>query len=510
MAGAFGGDYNQYEDEDELDENPDSLDDEFDEEYEDEEEYDDEDEEDEDSDEISEENQKQLKEAEKKSIDNQLKKIRKTAPYRFYPHYTMSERRVIAKAKKTNPQQVKKLDELMAQRKEAFRAKVKSVVGPILPPVLIFLLIMLVAILVVGIIAYIISSLFGGGSDGEKPSMSAQFGVNGQDFYGCRVVYSDEEQSQIEMIENYINSIRDSIESAENSTLDITIDLPAEDYDFTNFDESEFAEAYGNAYNLLDLMVDEVYSTDTSVSDGETTDDSTLSLMEKIDGIEYFGFDSELASAISAIISTYINDNDLYQILDDSGDTANIEQDIVNSINIYFNGLDNIRTEKLFIKDFIFEDSDDMMSGITEKNYVALIFMPKRQVEFSYFSFMIGNADFDNINLYIQNGEQIIDLNGQVWTTENEGGETYLFESDNNLNLSTNQFSDIDLNNINYLTNGLSLIDIVNGEIDYNIYLEVQTSEDSKTYLTWKDDGIIVRFESVEPFVFVEFETDWE
>ena len=56
----------------------------------------------------------------------------------------------------------------------------------------------------------------------------------------------------------------------------------------------------------------------------------------------------------------------------------------------------------------------------------------------------------------------------------------------------------------------MSLIDIVNGEIDYNIYLEVQTSEDSKTYLTWKDDGIIVRFESVEPFVFVEFETDWE
>ena len=161
------------------------------------------------------------------------------------------------------------------------------------------------------VFAAVIDSIFGSGSSGEDGA-STQFGVSGEDFYGCRVVYTDEEQAQIEIIENYIEVLKGSIESIEMQSLDITIELPADDYNFDEFNEVDFSSNYTEAYAVLNLMVDEVYNYDND----STGDSGTgLNLMQKIDGIEYFGFDTNLLNNLSSLIAGYINDNDLYAIV---------------------------------------------------------------------------------------------------------------------------------------------------------------------------------------------------
>lgn len=509
MAGAFGGDYNNYEDDNEnLEDIQNDLDQTEDVDDLEEDEYEDYEYDDEDYDQVSVENEKALKQAEKKSIENKLKKIRRTAPYRFYPHFTFGERRILSKARKTHFQQVNRINRIMAQRKATFHSKMNSIIGPILPYLLIIGLIILVVIFIAAAISSILSFLFGADT-GEKPSASAQFGVNGRDFYGCRVVYSDEEQAQIEIIETYINSIKYSTESSENEDFNIVIELPADDYNYQEFNESEFAQTYSNAYDLLTLIVDEVYTSDYENISGEQNNVDSLSLIEKIDYIKYFGFDNELSNQISIIISNYINDNDLYQIVNNNIDNATVEQTISDNISNYFTNSINVRTEKLFIKDYIFENEDDMMENITEKNYISLIFMPKTQVEFTYLSFIISNADYDNFDMYIQYENNVIDLNKLNFTTKNDGGESYLYETDSNISVPVETFSDISIEDLGYLSEGLSLYNILNGNIDYNIYLQNITNEDGTSILTYKENGLVVKFSSLEPFVFVEWETKW-
>lgn len=511
MAGAFGGDDDIYNDEENIEANADDLENEqvneivYEEEDEEDEDLEEEEEElEEETEQLSRQELNRLRKAEKKSVENRLQRIRLRAPYRFWPHFTIQERAFLRKARKQHPKQVARIFALMAARKEVFRAKIKSIIGPALPIVLIVLAILLIIL----VFAAVIDSIFGGGSSGEDGA-STQFGVSGEDFYGCRVVYTDEEQAQIEIIENYIEVLKGSIESIEMQSLDITIELPADDYNFDEFNEVDFSSNYTEAYAVLNLMVDEVYNYDND----STGDSGTgLNLMQKIDGIEYFGFDTNLLNNLSSLIAGYINDNDLYAIDgEDAGvEDQNTEQTITSGISSYFAGVSGVRTEKLFMKDFIFENSSDMMRGIGEENYIALIFMPKNQVQFNYFSFLIDSTDFSNFNMYIQSGEQTINLSSSEFTSAEDGeNPIYLYESASNLNVTAETYQNISTSNLSYLASEMSLIDIVNGELDYNIYLTTNSSQDGTTYLTWKEDGVIAYFESGVPFTFVEWETQW-
>ena len=185
MPGRFGGDYDQYDDEELDDDDLNNLE-------EDEEEEDDEELDEEEADELEEEIEGEIKEEDSKktrannrAIENRLKKIRAIAPYRFYPHFSISERAFLNKARKTHPRQVASLERLMLRRKDVFRLKSLSA-GSSAPYVLIFALILVIAVFVIATLGSLLSFLFG--DDSSDGTASAQIGVNGEEFYGERVV----------------------------------------------------------------------------------------------------------------------------------------------------------------------------------------------------------------------------------------------------------------------------------------------------------------------------------
>ena len=202
MSGRFGGDYDQYDDEELDDDDLDNLED-------DDEEFDEDD-----AEELEEEIEEEIKQekakkkrADNRAIENRLKKIRATAPYRFHPHFTIRERVFLNKARKTHSRQVASIERLMRRRQEVFRIKTASA-GSSLPLVLIFGLILILIIFAIAIVGSILSFLFGDGS-ADNNTASSQFGVNGEDFYGTRVVYTDAEKAQIEIIENYLDILNE-------------------------------------------------------------------------------------------------------------------------------------------------------------------------------------------------------------------------------------------------------------------------------------------------------------
>ena len=75
------------------------------------------------------------------------------------------------------------------------------------------------------------------------------------------------------------------------------------------------------------------------------------------------------------------------------------------------------------------------------------------------------------------------------------------------MNVSANEFTDIDLSNRNALKEGLSLFDIVeNAELDSSKYLENKTGE---TCLTLKKNGAFVEIKNDQSFIIIELKTDW-
>lgn len=507
MPGRFGGDYDQYDEE--LD------DDDLNNLEEDEEEEDDEELDEEEADELEEEIEGEIKEEDSKktrannrAIENRLKKIRAIAPYRFYPHFTIGERVFLNKARKTHPRQVASLERLMLRRKDVFRLKSMSA-GSSVPYILIFALILVVAVFVIATLGSLLSFL--SGDDPSDGTASAQFGVNGEDFYGVRVVYTDSELAEIEIVENYINTIQNAVESIESEDLDITIDFPAEDFDYSTLDLEAFASDYASAYQIFARVVDTIYRQDAE-SMGDTANDE-LTIQEKIDAIRYFGLNSDLANEIASVISSHINDQDLYTIQSDEEtgeDILAVEQQIADGILLYFTENDFVRLEKYFIKDYIFESAEDMMENIVAEEYVAMIFMPKTQIQFSRFSFIVSLTNLDTFNLYVQQGSEIVNFTSEQLTSAEDGAESNLYSTDDDLNITAQVYENIDINNLNYLSAGMSLLDILNGEIDYNIYLNTATNQEEEVILTFKQDGVITYFEAEDDFIFVEYETSWQ
>ena len=445
------------------------------------------------------------KEAKDKILQNKLKEIKKRVASSIYPVITFSDRRVMAQAKKKYAKDIIEIEQL-AMNKKAVVRQTGSSVGTSMSSVLFKVGIVFVIIIA---IAAVFDLMFSWLSQGDGEGMSTQFGVNGEDFYGCRVVYTDEDQAKIDIIRDYAGVVQAAVTLLEdnNANLDITIELPSAEYNYDNFDETTFASEYADLYNVISLMVDDVYSYDQTEGMTEST------FEEKIAAIKYFGFDKNLSVTIAETISGYINDNDKYAPIDeDEPIDSSIEQVIVDSINSLLSEEEhNIRTEKVYIKDYIFADSESMMENISKENYIAMIFMPKTDVYFNYYSFILSDIDFDNFNMYISKTNGEIVLTGSVWSTESEVGvDSYMFESSQNLNVSAPVFTNIDTGNLNLLSQGMSIYELLQMEdVDYSIYLETATDDAENQILTWKGGEVIVRFESEQPFYFAEFETDW-
>lgn len=438
------------------------------------------------------------------------------------------ERRTMKRAK-AHPNlkgQIKRIQMLLLANKGKKIVQLLSS-SPVLFWVLIGVLILILIIVVVAAIASIIPGLVpddGGGEGG----VGSPFGVNGSDFYGVRMVYKDELQASQQIVEDYIYIVEKGIDVADDVTqvsvsgttyqLELNIDIMVpEDYDYSSFEENAFKQEYAELYSIIFDIAKVVYLEDNDVEYSGT------SLIECVEGVKYFGYAD--IDEINTILKTNLltEENIVITAKDSSGaevtDTtilSEIEENVKGQAETKFDAEfveTNLkytnRIEKLFVKDFIFENEDETVSGVTKENYVAMIFMPKNNVTFNQFSFVVSGANLNDIQVSLKNNGNEIEL----IKSDNMGDETnqsYIYNSNENLNLDVETFADVDVNNLQALSNDTSLFEILkNADVDSSIYLE-QAEIEGLTYFTIKQNGVVVNVNNSEEFILTEFETLWE
>lgn len=467
--------------------------------------------EDEDEDQDLDEEEQAEKEANERVIKNKFKKIVKRAPKRFYPHVTKEEKPIVEQMKKISPLEVRKFNGIMAQAKQAFLAKAKSAIVAAAPVIGVVLLVLVCLIAVVSFVYMLFPWLFGGGS-GSNPGMSSLDGIKADAFYGARMIYQNEEEARKEILTNYTEIVSDvsGQVTATNERVQITITLPEETV-YDEFNEESFHTDYELLYNLFNDFSNLVLDYDKAAD--ETIDTSTLTLVEKLDAIKYFGINTELATGgtnnFALILKDSIITNVAYKVDTTNettgGETVDVPALIESSCTQVL-GEYNVRTEKYFIKDYLLS-GEDGLTEIKKQKYVAVIFMPKRAVNFTSFSFMVADVEIEDLSAFMQinaNG-QVVNFTGEIFTEADDNAPaSYSFES-GVVNVSVPAYTDFSEDGaVSEATSllGIATSDTLNAE-------QFLTTQDESTIKTFKEGGLVIQFNSDAPFMFCENETKY-
>lgn len=412
----------------------------------------------------------------------------------------MSEKQTMKKAK-AHPNLKKEMTTvnlILVANKTKLAMKTMSA-SPVLYYVFIGVAILFLVICVVAFIGSIMPWLFPN-EDGSTGDVSSAFGITGKDFYGARMVYRNDEKASISIIEDYVELVESGINETKTLetgelTLTINITLPDDEFDYSQFEENDFKSQHAVLYNTVFDIAKAVYNVDNSATYSGT------SLIECVDGILYFGFNQTIMADVSGIVSNAISTN---TTVSDGSDVSSQIQSKIGAL--YSQPKYDIRTEKLFVKDFILDGEDDKVKGISKENYVAFIFMPKNSVTFKKLSFSAGNADLSEFEIKLLNNGSEISLKKDDSDFGGESGNTYIYTSNENVNVSASMFADIDANNLSALSAGLSLFDVVESVDNYSLYLQ----ENENSVYTVKKNGVVAELNNKEAFNFVEFETTWQ
>jgi len=492
------------------------------------------------------EEERALKLVERRQEKNRLKKILKTAPWRFYPHLTLIEQNFLRKMKKKgHGNEVRAIESAVDLRKQAFKMKANTALTTGAPFTGYIALGILIIILVVVIVATIMPWLFpddenGGGGKGA----ASPFGMKGDMFYGGRVVYRDAVLSQNGLIEQYVDIVKDTVNNLKGKVytnidvsgesydikveIDITTDdaglkLPAEEFNYEELVLTDFATDYAKLYQIVCEIAKICYKVDNNA-------DAPADLTETLNGIKYFGFNGDMIG--ESIDDTIDNVMEVvYNGLTQSGvislqeklsteteyNTAknvtfdkvkdNLKTEVENTIDVETN---KIQTEKLFIKDIILDGDDKYMEGIEKKNYVALIYLPKQSVEFDYISYMITIDKDAEFSMVLSNNGSEISLtkdNGEDLSSdyEQESNDlTYVFKSKENLNQTVTASDIVNNAELDKFYRPCSLFNIVKNSSDYTTYLQGTTLENGDTVLTYKTGNMFILFETDAEFYFSE------
>ncbi len=438
-----------------------------------------------------------------KLLKNKLKKIFATVSQSGKTQLSPMEKRDVKKAKQ-HPElknDINRINLVLTANKAKMVGKLISS-SPILFYVAIGVLIVFLIIAVVAIIGSIMPNLFG--DEGEP---SAAYGITGTDFYGVRMIYTDNDKAANQIVEDYVEFVENGILEAEqittvtaenggeNFSVELNVDIIVpENYDYSNFNEIEFKEDYLKLYEIVYSLARSDYETDNG------TAFNGASLVECVNGIKYFGYADltklELISINSITAnSTYVSADDVENKLTD----ADIQNAISTTLNEHYSTYTGLRTEKLFVKDYILS-GDEMISGVKKENYVAMIFMPRKNVTFTKFSFAVGSVDLSNCSISV-NGN-VLEHDGN--NLGNQNNQYYIYSK--RTTIQTEQFADIDTNHLNALSTEMSLNDVLKLTNSLDYYL---TSVEGEDYLTIRKNGVVVEMSNTEKFTVVEFETLW-
>ncbi len=430
------------------------------------------------------------------SLKNQLTELRKKLRGRLLPVLSPSEKHLVSKGRRKYPNLVKRINSSLKAKQDRLKFFL-SILGTIVVVALGLFIVIFLAVAIGAWFDSMFSWLYGG--DDSKGISSDTPIMTGANYYGLRAIFRDEEQARADLINQYVDIVDNAIDSveagAQDYSLTINIDLPVE-YDFASFEELTFASEYPELYTIIagngttNGIVDIVYLNDNPQG-------TAVELYEQLDAIMYFGLSSELNSEVANLLINYINSNDLYSINSESSgmDNSQIETNIENSINQYFTNASTVRTEKLYIRDYIFSGSDKGINNLVRENYISAIYMPLTNVSVSDFEIVLGgeNIDLSTFAITVSDGTNSAIMSAEL-LDDSDGKGVYYFKA-KNMTFSSNKYENIDEDNLSYLANGKSIYNIFTESsesgVDYNIYLQEKSNTENENikYLTFKDNG---------------------
>lgn len=463
--------------------------------------------------------QEAKKKADLRVLSNKLKKVEEKVAVSQVPILTSEENKTVDQAKKEKSLigRVFKVIKNIGIKMGQFFIKVITWVGSHIYPIMVVLLILLAATAIVVFVGYTMPwllELLGielapgeGGSGGGAGSVN---GVTGKDFYGVRMVYKDDEQASKQIIQEYVGLIEYSVnqveaiasmqiedETYDEISIHVNITLP-DDYDYSNFNEATFATEYADVNELLLQITEKSFLMDNT---GATV---PTSILERTAALQYFGYTAELKADISELISEYISNN--YTFTCKAGDQGVVTSDqIKTKIETDLNTklgtkIQAIRTEKLFIKDYIFENDDDKMENIPEKNYVSMIFMPKKNVNFESVKLVVSKADLNNFTITCDNNGSNVGLKEEVFFENTETGVKVNTYTATNVNAGV--YENVDISASSNMGEGKTLYDLY--QSGYTSCLDIETEVKS-----YKKGGFEFSFNSQKSFICVELESKW-
>lgn len=468
----------------------------------------------------------------------------------YYPHFTFKEKMFLwkMKQKKKYSMQIASMENTMKSMQEAYKNTYKGIMSSVGPYLGYIALFMFIIIVVIVIVATLMPWLFPDDeSSGGGKKMNSAFGVKGDKFYGCRAIYKDETLAQNGLIEQYSTVIQDSITALETIkvertdakgtpdvaddevyeiTLDVTLTIPEEDFEYSNLDLEKYKTDYQNLYNIVYDIAQFVATNDS----GEAVADGT-EITEVLNLIKYFGFDETLlgteivgnADNVMEIILLSLEENNCIQVMQKLKGASQaipstmvtiedlnleIQTAMITKLNVQSN---KIRLDKVFVKDFIFDSDESYCEGIEEHEYIAFIYMAKTDVEFEYVSYMVTAEDGIDVELILTNGGDTISLDEgdkENLGDENNTSLTTKFDSNDSLGENLSTYQNIDTNNLSLLVNGESLysaLKLINEKgVNMNTYLSQTTDDNGNEFYSVKIDenDMVLRFISTGKFMF--------
>ncbi len=353
-------------------------------------------------------------------------------------------------------------------------------------------------------IAAFFDSIFGGGG-GSSDTANSQFGVQGTDFYAVRTVYKDDEQATKDIVEDYISYVSGSVAKAKarieenpDYSLTITLEIPTESIAENVLDETK--EEYNALRTVFGYLVEEAYLYDNPSG-------PLNGLTDRVNAIKYMGIDEYLKTQFTTILTDTTNGKGLYQyftVEDKEHTPIDVTETVNTSVNEVMSEAKLARTEKLYIKDYVL-DGEGRMSDIAKEQYLAAIFLPRRNLTFTQLYVAVWNTDRSNFEMHIVNGDSTFEFTNIYEVDAQAYPGKYCYETNSSFSVPATAFAA----GLEVKAGEQSLLSIAKEATAGATYLEQKTDEEvtSISYYAFKIDGMRLEFASEQAFNFVEVET---
>ncbi len=459
----FDGDYDEEYDDQDVDES----------EEDDEEEYDEEDEED-------------SKQETKAQIDIKLKKIQSSIDTRLLPIYVGNERKTLEQGKKVNPALTRQIELQMFIKKSNFTRNIITIVGPALGYILLACLVLLI---IISAVAAIMSIFENRRTPAGDDSMS--FGLNGEQIYSARVIYTDDIMAKNRLVADYGKLIVDAVAGYNSASGDFEIDVtyPAEEgYDYSLLFDGYSQQNYGYK-RLAQLTYDFA-----SVVNGEYGLNKVFtSYAEMLDDIQYFGLENSVALSAMQQVANDIVRESWYTVSEDSSaaiDSTSLASAMLNEISDQI----GVLTQKQFVMDYQLQGTQSLgwfFAGEDDdhptRHYLSVMYFAKKQFDIGVLSYMVVAEETGEIT--VVNGENSYNLTARDVDTNN-----YTYELENaNLTIQQTEQSKVALTDGGTIATLYSQLKLANSQDEIDRSFTSQ-DVDGKTIYSFVPNGFYATF----------------